>query len=290
MDATSKKRKAEPEQRVEGGNKRANGKRKWSMPRKAAAEARAIQPGDVGIWATCAMKKEAKSVADLRDLFQEYVSKMYELDHAGGTAEDGDGDEDQGDIEAEIQKELDGIRKPTAKPLFTSVKLDTQCLIFFKTGQPVDPVTFVQKICQDAADGVEQTRCRFVKRLTPITAIDKATERGLDDVAQQVLAPHFHGPDRSGKKFAIRTSIRNNKEFTRDKVIKTVAAAVGPGHKVDLSGYDLLILVEIYKQNILGMSVVGSDFEKLKRYNLAELLDASEDSDKDPAETDDRVG
>lgn len=30
-------------------------------------------------------------------------------------------------------------------------------------------------------------------------------------------------------------------------VIKKVAAAVGPGHKVDLKSYDLLILVEIYK-------------------------------------------
>lgn len=76
-------------------------------------------------------------------------------------------------------------------------------VIFFKTGQPVEPVAFVQKICQDAADGVEQTRCRFVKRLTPITAINKATERGLDDVAQQVLAPHFHGSDRSGKKVSL---------------------------------------------------------------------------------------
>jgi tRNA acetyltransferase TAN1 len=47
------------------------GKKKWTVPRKGNAEARAIQPGDVGIWATCAMKKEAKSVADLRDLFQE---------------------------------------------------------------------------------------------------------------------------------------------------------------------------------------------------------------------------
>ena len=28
-------------------------------------------------------------------------------------------------------------------------------------------------------------------------------------------------------------------------------------------------------QNILGMSVVGSDFEKLKRYNLEELHDAA---------------
>lgn len=47
--------------------------------------------------------------------------------------------------------------------------------------------------------------------------------------------------------FAIRPTIRNNKDFKRDEVIKTVAAAVGPGHKVDLHGYDLLIFVEIYK-------------------------------------------
>jgi tRNA acetyltransferase TAN1 len=47
--------------------------------------------------------------------------------------------------------------------------------------------------------------------------------------------------------FAIRPTIRNNKELKRDEVIKTVAAAVGPGHKVDLRGYDLLILVEIYQ-------------------------------------------
>ena len=73
-------------------------------------------------------------------------------------------------------------------------------MIFFKTRQPVDPVALVLRICQDAAEGVEQTLCRFVKRLTPITAIDKATDRGLDEVAQQVLAPHFHGPDRAGKK------------------------------------------------------------------------------------------
>lgn len=49
------------------------------------------------------------------------------------------------------------------------------------------------------------------------------------------------------QQFAIRPTIRNNKDFKRDDVIKTVAAAVGPGHKVDLHGYDLLIFVEIYK-------------------------------------------
>jgi tRNA acetyltransferase TAN1 len=37
----------------------------------------------------------------------------------------GSGDEE--DIEAEIKKELAEIAKPTTKPMFTSVKLDTQC-------------------------------------------------------------------------------------------------------------------------------------------------------------------
>jgi tRNA acetyltransferase TAN1 len=71
---------------------------------------------------------------------------------------------------------------------------------------------------------------------------------------------------------------------------------------VDLSGYDLLILVEIYqvrkcgvnkkyvpfaetmksdgKQNVLGMSVVGADYEKLKRFNLEELHDPVENKDQ----------
>ena len=50
------------------------------MGRRDVAENRAIRPGDAGIWATCAMKKEGKSVADLRDLFQE-VSRLSRLHH-----------------------------------------------------------------------------------------------------------------------------------------------------------------------------------------------------------------
>ncbi|KAF2743655.1 hypothetical protein M011DRAFT_374867, partial [Sporormia fimetaria CBS 119925] len=263
-----KKRKADVDQRADSNNKRPKGKKQWSVSRKNASEARAIQPGDVGIWATCAMKKEGKSVGELRDLFQEYASELYGKDLPA--SDNGESDAEEGDIEGDIQKEIDGIKRPAADPLFESVKLDTQCLLFFRTRPPVEPVNLVQSICRDAANGVEQKRCRYVKRLTPISMVDKATERGLEETAKSVLAPHFHGPENAGKKFAIRVSTRNNREFTRDYVIKTVAAAVGPGHKVDLSAYDHLILVEIYK-NILGMSVVGPDFDTLKRFNLAEL-------------------
>lgn len=73
-------------------------------------------------------------------------------------------------------------------------------MVFFKTRAPVDPVSFVHKICQDTADGVQHKNCRFVKRLTPITGIEKANQKGLETVAEQVLAPHFHGEENVGKK------------------------------------------------------------------------------------------
>jgi tRNA acetyltransferase TAN1 len=50
------------------------------MPRRGGQDPRVIQPGDIGIWATCAMKKEAKSVSDLRDLFQEVGKYAPSLD------------------------------------------------------------------------------------------------------------------------------------------------------------------------------------------------------------------
>jgi tRNA acetyltransferase TAN1 len=54
----------------------------------------------------------------------QYATKLYGPQTAEGAIENEDSD-DGGDIEAEIQKELADIRKPTVKPLFTSVKLDT---------------------------------------------------------------------------------------------------------------------------------------------------------------------
>ena len=82
----------------------------------------------------------------------------------------------------------------------------------------------------------------------------------------------------------------SNKKFDRNTVIKTVADIVGPEHPVDLKNYDLIILVTVVQvslhlscrsirnwtslmpmQNVIGMSVLGSDYDQLKRFNLAEL-------------------
>lgn len=74
--------------------------------------------------------------------------------------------------------------------------------MFFKTRSPIDPVEFVRRICEDAmaASAEQKAAGRFVKRLTPMTLMGKATENGLEEVAKQVLAPHFHGPENAGKK------------------------------------------------------------------------------------------
>lgn len=68
-------------------------------------------------------------INDYANIESQYAQLLYgdELAAEAGAA----GSDDEGDgeinIEAEIQQELQDIRKPQAKPLFWSIKLDVQC-------------------------------------------------------------------------------------------------------------------------------------------------------------------
>jgi tRNA acetyltransferase TAN1 len=192
---------------------------------------------------------------------------------------------------------------PQAVTLLTFVPV-----IFFKTRAPVEPVSFVRRICEDAAKHNAPKRTRFCNRLTPMTLMGKATEEGLEKTAKEVLASHFHPEPRVPTKvrsfgtvcywqitnnvqFAIRPTIRNHTVMKRMEIIQKVASIVGPGHQVDLKNPDVYILVEIYTvsqfnhdpqpfftelvQSICGISVVSNDYEALKRYNLAEIFEPS---------------
>ena len=75
----------------------------------------------------------------------------------------------------------------------------------------------------------------------------RASEDGLDKVARQVLAPHFHEEPYQIHKFAIRPTLRNHSVLKRDTLIQQVASLVGPRHPVDLKNYDRLIVVEAYQ-------------------------------------------
>ena len=88
----------------------------------------------------------------------------------------------------------------TALLVFVSECLISPAVVFFKTRAPVDPAELVRVMCQDAANKETPRRSRLIKRLTPMTLMGKATEAGIKEVAQQVLAPHFHDGEAAPKR------------------------------------------------------------------------------------------
>ena len=220
----------------------------WMVPKKGQPGyvAPSIEPGDAGIWATCVLNKEGQCQAQLLDLFEEYAKKLYDLRPPdNGTV---DPEDAEADIEAEISKEVQGLKSVPAKreTLFQPVKMDIPCVLFFKTRAPIEPVHFVHSICKDASMGAA-IKCQFIKKLTPMSMMGKASPEGLEKVASTVLQPTFHAEGTAPVKYAIRPTRRNNNIMHRDGTIKQIANAVGRKHSVDLKNYDYLILVDIYR-------------------------------------------
>ncbi|CAD6443025.1 42bfe0f3-2a1e-427a-abd4-501fd34ef7a8 [Sclerotinia trifoliorum] len=271
--------------RAKGGS---NGK--WQTPHQqtkmASKNGGRIEPGDQGIWATCVKGKEGKATEELRSLLEESAEKYYGISVKSGSKNNDEEDEvateSIDDIEKSIQKEVAAHKDPTEK-LFSAVYLDIQCVLFFKTRSPIDPADLVHRMCEDAASGGVR-KLRFVNRLTPMSIIGKATEKGIEEIGQTVLGAHFRlageaaeSEESAAYSYAIRPTIRNHSTLKRDTVIKQVASLVNENHKVNLTKPDKVIIIEIY-QTICGMSVVGDDWEKLKRYNLYELQSPSTSS------------
>lgn len=143
----------------------------------------------------------------------------------------------------------------------------TGAVVFVRFDKSVDPEKLVHQICLDAQAKPDQKRSRYIQRLIPARSIRKTLSVDVEEFAREILKPHFHsgGPSKkvccaynlSGNlevrlltnalqpKYAIRPSLRSNKKFSRDVVIKTIADVVGPEHPVDLKNYDLIILVDI---------------------------------------------
>lgn len=241
----SKKRKMEANDRDSTSKK----SKPWRVPKKGQSKyvAPSIEPGYSGIWATCEMGKEGKCTAELRDLFEQYAAELYG-DSEDQADVDCNGDAEI-DIEADISKEVRGLKSMTSKreAIFQPVKVDIQCVLFFKTKAPVEPVSFVHKICRDAFEGRVTKKHRWVKRLSPMVMMGKASVEGLEKVANTVLGPVFHAEGTSSVRFAIRPTRRNHNVMKRDDIIKQIAASVGPRHSVDLKNYDYLILVDVYR-------------------------------------------
>lgn len=214
------------------------------------------------------------------DLLSRYIA-------APSSSQEGPNDESSDaelDIEASIAAELDALKPKTAvSEPWINISLDIPCVSFIRLSQsptPIDPVTLVHRICSDAASDATTKQSRYIKRLTPMTLLKKSLGGGLEALCAAVLPAHF-GNGSAACKFAIRPTVRNkNNQLDRDVVIRVVADEVARlgEHKVDLTNYDKCILVDVYR-NVVGMSVVGKEYEQLKRYNLAEIYEPGKAAD-----------
>ncbi|KAM5441314.1 hypothetical protein MferCBS31731_003743 [Microsporum ferrugineum] len=261
-DGTAKRKASNSDAREK---KRQKGQWKDHDRRKSSSKGK-LASGDCGIFVSCDRGREGKCSAEILDILSQ------EIPSTGPDQKDdsiGDDDNEDVDIEEQIRREVEQMQPKRSKAPFQLINLDVPCLIFVKISKGLDPVEIVHRLCIDAQTHPEQKRSRWVKRLTPITSMRKILGGGLEELAHDVLKPHFHsgGPP---KKYAIRPTIRNNSDCHRDSVIKLIAGIVGSEHSVDLKNYDLLILVDVI-QTMCGMSVVEGDYDELKRYNLAEI-------------------
>ncbi|KAK3936905.1 SGT1 protein-domain-containing protein [Diplogelasinospora grovesii] len=204
---------------------------KWRTPqheaRAAMASESSIQPGDVGIWITCARHQERRAAREAGLLFDEYADKMYGIKPSKDEAESEDGEDD---IEAAIQKEVAALKtKPNknGEQVFTPIRMNVDCLLFFKTkAPPIEPVEFVRRICLDAKEAgptdPRQTKTRYLNRLTPVTVMGKATEQGIVEVAKAALAPYF---ELSGKKSTSTEDEPRNETTTSEAPAPTAEQA-----------------------------------------------------------------
>ncbi len=157
--------------------------------------------------------------------YRQYIKEMYDIsppeeafeqgNRNKATADNGEEEKDSGageedDIEALIRKEIASLKAPHAKSrYFTRVRPNVECLLFARTRPPIDPVAMARRISvdarQQAQDAAEATQAaiedgssppivrtsRYLNRLTPIAASGRATEKGIREVARQVLSPWF---------------------------------------------------------------------------------------------------
>ncbi|KAI1809476.1 hypothetical protein GGS20DRAFT_596324 [Poronia punctata] len=302
METNTKRKRNPPAGAPHAGVKRSKGgnQGKWKTPshlaKLAAVKGRSLELGDMGFWVTCQRQKEMRAADEIISICDEYGLKLF---GAGICADEyGPVDQDPEDIEAAIAKEVAAL-KPGTKLKdgpFDLLRMNVDCVLFMRTRAPVDPLLLVREICKDAsaASDRSQWRSRFINKLTPISYTAKATEKGLEELAERILPEHFQlerreetegmagNDDNRACSYAIRPTIRAHTTLKREVIINKVANMISNRHKVELKSPDKVILIEVF-QTFCGMCVVGSDWEAMRRYNIHELYSAASKRAVNPA-------
>ena len=99
----------------------------------------------------------------------------------------------KGDIFDAVAAELDALKSESKKPktdyAFLPVRSGIECVFFMKTRAPVEPVPFVDRICDEVLECKDMVdrKLRHINRLTPVVTIGKALDKGIEKVGREVL-------------------------------------------------------------------------------------------------------
>lgn len=263
------------------------GKRKGGNPSKGKNSKRQrchalVEPGQYGVYATCARFKEIAAAKEMRLLLQEGIEKHYpQIKEEKQEVEE---PEDKVlDVEDEIAKEIAELKKNDDKAkhnrnnkdlILREVQLGVESLTFFKLRQPVKPSELVVKICQDIVGKKDQSG-RFVQRMVGIDRSCNATE---SEFVKMLGAALEEIKDRGEEITTYNVNLvkRNFDTISRDEfmdlVQKQMNAVFGEGEaQLRYKGAVTLLNVYCFKNNI-GLSVVDhSLYNTLCKFNVQQL-------------------
>ncbi|CAO3607296.1 unnamed protein product [Cunninghamella blakesleeana] len=230
-----------------------------------------------GVLVMCTRGREQRAVKEAINLFNQYADELYPETKTDNKEVEEEKDVKE-DIEDSIAKELAELKesksKSSVKKRFTYIATGTDCLVFIKTCDEIEPSKFIHDILIDMQEK-QVKKTRYISRLLPVQKTCHANLPEIEREAKLVISPQFsamkdENDNIISKSFSVNARIRNCSKIDRMEVTKAFASAVGLPHKVDLKEPDYVIIVEIC-QTICMMSVV-SDFGKLRKYNLESLL------------------
>ncbi|KZT57676.1 hypothetical protein CALCODRAFT_483002 [Calocera cornea HHB12733] len=246
-----------------------------------------------GVFVTCVRGKERQSVSELYDVFESIAADLWpeataEVALALDEPHPQEDEEEGGNVEDEIMRELQTLKRPRKEKRFSSVHTETACctpfpppllvaaplnpkkVLFISCRPPVNPVQLVTAYLEEV-ERTGRARTRYVNRLLPAEQVCVANLPEVLAMARRVLPGTFgQGP---GLRYKLEISIINHSKLTKAALIPPLAELVPAdrGHTVDLKHPEAVILVQVFK-TWCGVGVVRG-WERWRRWNVMLLAE-----------------
>lgn len=277
-----------------------------------------IEPGQYGVYATCARHKEMAAGREMRLLLQEAIEKYYpkaedeaqaQAELEGKVDENAEGSEPttvevkKTDIEDEIAQELAELKKNDDRNkanknkkslLLREVPLGVESLTFFQLRQPIIPSDLVLKLCSDLKSSGVKTG-RFVQKIVAIDRSGNATasefEKMLQASVEKYKAENVDEKDLFDT-YNVNLVKRNFDTISRDEFMEMIQKCLdnnyGPGFsQLRYKGARTLINIYCFKNNI-GVSVVPQEkYDQLSKFNVQQLFERTLKDQQERGEQDD---